>query len=107
MSSDMFVLDSRAHLRRRPRGRYQCGLTAATIASWTCGYQVPEDAIPTCSRAGLRAGDPGPFVCVGPRVQRVEHGQLRVVDPPDGVVDGVGGVVLSPVRVRGRGLGVQ
>jgi hypothetical protein len=56
------------------------------------------------SGAGLRAGGPGTLVCVGPRVQRVEHGQLRVVDHPDGVINGVGCILLDPVRIVGRSL---
>jgi hypothetical protein len=59
------------------------------------------------SRAGSCAGDPGTLVCVGPRVQRVEHGQLRVVDNQDGVINGIGCILLGPVRVGGRNLGVQ
>jgi hypothetical protein len=75
MSSDTFV----SRFSRAPYGAAHqavtgAGLTAATIASWTGSCQVPEDAIPTWQPSWLGAGDLGPFVCVGPRVQRVEHG---------------------------------
>ena len=55
---------------------------------------------------GLAAGDLRPFDGVGARVERVENGELRVLDNQSGVVDGVGSVLLGPVRVGGCSLGV-
>src|SRR5512133_2737348 len=56
---------------------------------------------------GLRAGDPGPLVCVGTRIERVEYGQLSVLDHQGGVVDCIECILLGPVGIRGRSLGVQ
>ncbi len=92
--------------------RSQWPVNGPSVAhGWLSGCRA---AIPTRlqrgaggSRVDLRGGDLGPFVCVGPRVQRVEHGQLRVVDDVDGVVEGIGCILLGPIRVRCRGLGVQ
>src|SRR5207344_735064 len=52
----------------------------------------------------LGASDPGALVCVDACIQRVEHGQLRTVEGENGVVDGVGCVLLGPVGVFRRGL---
>jgi hypothetical protein len=55
----------------------------------------------------LHAGDLCPFVRVCPRVQSIEHGQLRVIDDVHGVVKGIGRILLGPIRIRCRSLGVQ
>ena len=46
-------------------------------------------------RPDLHAGDLGPFVCVSTRVERVEQGQLRVIDYVDGIVEGIGCILLG------------
>ncbi|HEY6686576.1 MAG TPA: hypothetical protein VI094_10275 [Propionibacteriaceae bacterium] len=52
---------------------------------------------------GLRAGDPGPLVCVGTRIERVEYGQLSVLDHQGGVVDRIEcGSALSAVAAGGN-----
>jgi hypothetical protein len=50
----------------------------------------------------LDAGDLGLFVSVDACVQRVEHGQLRVIDGIDREVDGIRCVQLGPVGILGR-----
>jgi hypothetical protein len=57
-------------------------------------------------RPDLHAGALGPFVCVSTRVERVQQGQLRVIDDVDRVVEGIGCILLGPVGISGRGLGV-
>ena len=49
----------------------------------------------------------GELVGVDAGVDGVQHGQLRVVDRPLGVVEGVGRFGFGPVGVGGGGLGVQ
>jgi len=51
----------------------------------------------------LHGGYLGSFVRVCPRVQSVEHGQLRVIDDVNGVVESIGRILLGPIRVRCRG----
>ena len=55
----------------------------------------------------LHGGYLGSFVRICPRVQSVEHGQLRVIDDVNGVVESIGRILLGPIRVSCRGLGVQ
>ena len=45
----------------------------------------------------LSGGYLGSFVRVCPRVQSVEHGQLRVIDHVNGVVESVGRILLCPM----------
>jgi hypothetical protein len=46
MSSDMFVLDSRAHTTVPPARPLAVRLAAATVAGWTGSCQVPERCNP-------------------------------------------------------------
>jgi hypothetical protein len=64
-------------------------------------------AVDLAAAKTLHGGYLGSFVRVCPRVQSVEHGQLRVIDDVNGVVESIGRILLGPIRVSCRGLGVQ
>src|SRR6266545_6296180 len=89
---------------RRARARSPCRRARG-------GWPVPSCAVVRSagrSRAGLGARRRlGALVGVGAGVDGVQDGQLRVVDRPGGVVEGVGGVGFCPVRFVGGLPGVQ
>jgi hypothetical protein len=48
----------------------------------------------------------GPFVCVSTRVDRVDEGQLRVIDNVDGAESALIGSVVDHSRFSGKVAGV-
>ena len=72
---------------------------AIAVRSGASGHQS-EGAL----RVGCRLGE---VVGVVAGVDRVQHGELGVLDRLVGEVEGFGGVVLGPVRVVGGDLGVH